>query len=209
VLSHLIAASVALALGAGRAAPAADSAPPLRAAAAAPAPVTWRIDANHSELSFEIRHLVSRVRGSFKEWGGTVVADPADWRSGQVEVEIRTASVTTNHDRRDNDLRSSNFFAADSFPAITFRSTRVEMQGSDITIHGTLTMRGVSKPVVLAGEVVGTMPGPRGKRRAGFEASTTINRLDYGITWNRAVEGGGVLLGDEVKVTAVIAMVEQ
>ncbi|HEU4563858.1 MAG TPA: YceI family protein [Gemmatimonadaceae bacterium] len=176
---------------------------------AAPDPVSWKIDVNHSELTFEIRHLVSRVRGTFKQWSGNVVADPTNWGTGQVDVTIQTSSIDTNNDRRDADLRSSNFFAADSFPTIIFRSSAVEAKGSDIRIAGTLTMRGVSKPVVLTGQLIGMTQGANGKRRAGFEASTTVNRLDYGITWNRAAEGGGVVLGDEVKIQVVIAMVEQ
>lgn len=187
---------------------------PLPARFATPAltpadPVAWRIDVNHSELTFEVRHIVSRVRGTFKQWSGNVVADPANWGTGQVDVTIQTASIDTNNDRRDADLRSSNFFSADSFPTITFRSTRVEATGSDIRISGTLTMRGISKPVVLTGQLIGITQGASGKRRAGFEASTTINRLDYGITWNRAAEGGGVVLGDDVRIEVVIAMVEQ
>ena len=173
------------------------------------APATFRIDPTHSELTFQIRHLVSRVRGTFTSWGGTIVADPDNWSAGSVEVTIQTATITTNNERRDADLRSPNFFAADSFPTLTFKSSRVEASGTDVKVYGTLTMRGVSKPVVLAGHFLGMTTTAQGKRRIGFEAETTINRLDYGVVWNRAVEGGGTLLGDEVKIEVVVAGVEQ
>ena len=171
--------------------------------------VTWRIDTTHSELSFRVRHLVSRVRGGFNRWGGTIVADPANLAGGSVTVEIETASIDTNNERRDNHLRTSDFFLADSFPTITFRSTRIERSGDAAKIHGTLTMRGVTKPVVLEGELLGATKTAQGKNRIGFEASTTIDRLDYGVAWNRAAEGGGVTLGDEVTITMTVAAVQQ
>lgn len=182
------------------------------AAAPAPAPaadaVTWRIDTTHSELSFRVRHLVSRVRGSFGEWGGTIVADPANLSGGSVSVQIQTGSIDTNNERRDNHLRSADFFDAASHPTISFRSTAVQARGRDITVRGDLTLRGVTRAVVLEGRMleVGGLPG---RRRIGFEASTTINRLDYGVAWNRAAEGGGVVLGDEVEITLAVEAVEQ
>jgi len=165
-------------------------------------PITWQIDPNHSELTFRIRHLVSRVSGTFTSWGGTIVADPERLADGAVDVTIEAASITTRNERRDADLRSPNFFAADSFPKITFKSTHVAVTGSALTVTGDLTMRGVTEEVTLRGEyggVTGT-PEPR-RQRIGFSASTTINRLDFGVSWNRAVEGGGVLLGNEVEIT--------
>jgi polyisoprenoid-binding protein YceI len=180
------------------------------AAADPSAPATYAIDVSHSELTFEIRHFVSRVRGNFKDWKGTVVADPADWsKSAAVDVTIQTATISTNNDRRDADLRSSNFFAADSFPQITFKSTKVERKGDAIKVHGNLTMRGVTKPVVLDGQFLGAMKAANGRDRLGFEATTTIDRRDYGIVWNRAAEGGGAMLGDEVKISIAIAAVKQ
>jgi polyisoprenoid-binding protein YceI len=176
--------------------------------AAAQAPVEWRIDHTHSELSFRIRHLVSRVRGTFGEWSGTIVADPADLAGGRVEVDIRTASIDTRNERRDNHLRSDDFFDAENHPSIRFRSTRVEANGRDLRIHGDLTIRGVTRPVVLTGEML-EVAGAPGQRRMGFEASTTINRFDYGVSWNRAAEGGGLVLGDEVQITIVVAAVER
>lgn len=170
------------------------------------APVTWNIDKTHSELSFQIRHFVSRVRGTFKEWKGTIVADPEAWQNASIDVEIATASIYTDNERRDSHLRTSDFFLADSFPTIHFRSSRIERKGDDAKIHGDLTIRGVTRPVVLHGSFTGMLKSAQGDR-IGFEASTTIDRLDYGVKWNRAAEGGGIMLGDEVTITLVIAAV--
>ena len=170
----------------------------------------YTIDATHSELQFRIRHLVSRVNGTFNEWKGTItVPDENRWETAQIEVVIQTASIYTKNERRDTHLRTSDFFLADSFPTITFKSTRIERSGNSAKIHGNLTMRGVTKPVVLEGELLGATKTAQGKNRIGFEASTTLNRLDYGVAWNRAAEGGGVTLGDEVTISMTVAAVEQ
>jgi polyisoprenoid-binding protein YceI len=175
---------------------------------AAAAPVRWQIDATHSELTFRIRHLVSRVRGQFNTWSGTIVADPANLAGGSVSVDIQTASIDTNNERRDTHLRSADFFDAENHPAITFRSTRVVASGRRISVHGNLTIRGVTKPVVLEGEML-EVGGAAGRRRIGFEAETTIDRMDYGVSWNRAAEGGGLTLGDEVTISIAVEAVEQ
>ncbi|MEO8201927.1 MAG: YceI family protein [Gemmatimonadota bacterium] len=160
----------------------------------------WQIDPGHSDVSFRIRHFMSKVRGTFKEWNGTIRADSADWSKGSVNVAITTSSIDTGNERRDNDLRSANFFDAAIFPSITFTSRKVEVNGRNLRVSGDLSMHGVTKPVVLEGSFLGIQPGPQGSERIGFEVRTTINRLDYGVTWNRAVEGGGVMLGDEVEI---------
>ncbi len=183
--------------------------PTLRVTASAQkTPAVWTIDKTHSNVGFQIRHFVSRVPGRFKEVKGTISADPDSWQNAAIEVEIQTASVSTNNDGRDADLRSNNFFAADSFPVITFRSTKVERSGDDAKIYGDLTIRGVTKAVVLDGHYNGIQPGSR-LERVGFDATTTINRLDFGVKWNRAVEGGGVMLGDEVKIEINVEAVHQ
>lgn len=169
--------------------------------------VVWTIDATHSELTFRIRHLVSRVRGGFDRWNGTIVADPGRLGNGSVQVAIETASIDTRNERRDTHLRSDDFFSAEAHPQITFRSRKVEQQGENLRIHGDLTMRGVTKPVVLEGTYLGITKDAQGKRRMGFEAETTINRHDFGVSWNRAVESGA-LLGDEVEISIVVAAVE-
>jgi polyisoprenoid-binding protein YceI len=179
----------------------------ITAQAAAPAPPTWRVDAGHSELSFRIRHLMSRVSGTFREWSGTIQADPSDWSGASVEVSIKAASIDTRNDSRDTDLRSDKFFDVANHPTITFRSTKVEAIGTTLRITGELTIRGVTRPVVLEGAVLGVNEGQH--PRAGFEASATINRLDYGVTYNRIVEGGGTLLGDDVQIDIAIEAVRQ
>jgi polyisoprenoid-binding protein YceI len=178
-------------------------------APAAPQVASWRIDTSHSELSFRIRHLVSRVRGSFNEWSGTIVADPGNLAGGSVQVAIRTASIDTRHERRDNHLRSADFFDAETHPEITFRSTRVEGGGENLRVHGNLTMRGVTRPVVLEGRFLGTTRDAQGRERIGFEAETRVNRHDFGVSWNNLAEGGGVVLGDEVTISIVVGAVRQ
>jgi polyisoprenoid-binding protein YceI len=168
-------------------------------------PSVWRIDKSHSELTFQIRHFMGRVRGTFRDWSGTiVVADAAKWEEASVDIAIKTASIFTDHEKRDEDLRSGSFFAADSFPLITFKSTRIERQGDAAKIHGNLTMRGVTRAVVLEGKFLGLTKFPNDFDRVGFEATTTINRLDFGVSWNRLVEGAGMTLGDDVKIDMTI-----
>jgi polyisoprenoid-binding protein YceI len=182
------------------------SAPPPPAPAAVE---TWQIDAAHSEVSFRIRHFMSKVRGSFGQFAGTVTVDPADWSTAQANVEIRSASIDTQNDRRDTHLRSPDFFAADSFPTITFRSTKAERQGANgIVLHGELTMRGVTRPVTLEGTLVGTQKDMQGKQRAGIEAKGVVNRMAHGVTWNRVVEGAQ-MLGEDVEVEITLELVKQ
>lgn len=185
----------ALALVALAAAPLAAQGAP----AAAPAAGSWTIDLAHSDITFRIRHLVAKVPGTFNQWTAKIAGEPPAWAPSAVEVTIDAASIDTRNERRDNDLRSENFFDVAKFPTITFRSTKVEVQGTRLTITGDLTIKGITKPVVLTGEYTGMM-GAGARTKVGFSASTTINRLDWGITWNRAVEGGGVVLGDEVTI---------
>jgi polyisoprenoid-binding protein YceI len=170
---------------------------------------TWVIDTSHSELGFRVRHLVSRVRGTFGEWSGTLQVDPDRLEQGSVSVVIRTASIDTRHDRRDNHLRSADFFDVENHPTMAFVSQRVERSGEGVRVHGTLTMRGVSRAVVLDGEFLGMTVDGQGRRRLGFEASTTINRHDFGVSWNNLVAGGGLVLGDEVTIQMAIAAIER
>lgn len=190
------------------AAPAVLTGQTFRTAAVSSAPSTWKIDPTHSELTFSIRHLVSRVRGQFDVWGGAIVADPSDWSTASVEVTAQTSSIDTNNERRDADLRSPNHFDAAANPTVTFKSTRVaRLPGDSIQVDGNLTIHGVTRSVVLRGHFNG-MTGAPGKRLAGFDAQTTIDRKDFNMTWNRAVEGGS-LIGDDVKIEINIAAVEQ
>ena len=196
---HVIAVAVLAALG--------PLAAPASARPSADTVATYRIDVGHSDISFRIRHMMSRTRGTFNEWAGTITADPADWTTGSVDVTIQAASIDTRHERRDADLRSDNFFDVETYPAITFKSTKVDVSGTTLSITGDLTIRDVTRSVVLQGEFLGVTGKGTPRERIGFEASTTINRLDYGVKWNRAIEGGGVLLGDEVEISIGIEAV--
>lgn len=199
MLSLLTLLSLSVPASIGGSSAIAEAALPVRADTA-----TYRIDVGHSELTFRIRHLMSRANGTFREWAGTITADPANWSTGSVDVTIQAASIDTRHERRDTDLRSENFFDVANHPTITFKSTKVEVVGSQITVTGDLTMKGITRPVVLTGEFLGRMGAGTQRERVGFSATGKLNRTDYGIVWNRAVEGGGVLLGDEVEITLAI-----
>ena len=170
-------------------------------------PVAWTVDPAHSELSFRVRHLTGRVRGYFKDWSGTVTADPSDLATGSVTVEVKTASINTEQERRDTHLRSPDFFDVEKFPAMTFTSTSVALNGKDIAITGNLTIKDVTKPVVLRGTFNGKVNDPMGKERLGFEAGATIDRREFGLVWNRMVEGTS-LVGDEVTIDLAIEAVK-
>jgi polyisoprenoid-binding protein YceI len=181
----------------------------LAASAALAEPITFNIDSNHSVVGFSVRHFFGRVPGRFKEVSGTIVMDQKNLAASSVDVTIPTASITTENDRRDTHLKSPDFFAADSFPTITFKSTKVT-PGADNTmkVEGNLTMRGVTRPVTLDATLMGVgdvSMGGRGTRKvAGFEAKTTVNRKDYNILWNRTLDQGGTMLGDDVAITLTV-----
>lgn len=206
----LVAATVFTAVPAMAQQPAAASATQAPAAAATPAAalVTYEIDPVHSELSFRIRHLLGRVAGTFGEWGGTVAIDSATPANSKVHVDIRTASIDTRVGARDDHLRSPDFFAVDSFPAMTFRSTNVSVAGDQIRVLGDLTIRGRTKPVLLSGTYQGRFEDPWGKMRTAFIASTTINRHDFGVAFNAPFEQIGQI-GDEVWIEIAIEAVQQ
>lgn len=160
---------------------------------------TWAIDASHSEVGFQVRHLmVSKVRGSFASFSGSITVNGDN---AAVSVEIDPASINTRDENRDNHVRSGDFFDVENHPKWTFVSNSVKVSGSDITVAGDLTMRGVTKPVVLEGEFLGVNTDPWGNLKAAFEASTTVNRKDFGIEWNAPLETGGVLVGEDVKIS--------
>jgi polyisoprenoid-binding protein YceI len=169
---------------------------------------TLTIDKTHSEAAFQVRHLVTRVRGRFADFGGTIYLDEAHPDKTSVDFTIQTASIDTNTPDRDAHLKSEDFFFAEKYPTITFKSTRVAKAGaSDYSVTGTLTVRGVSREITLPVTSLGTAKDPWGNMRAGFETETTINRKDFGLNWNAALETGGFLVGDEVKVTLTIQAV--
>ena len=170
-------------------------------AAILPASETYVIDKNHSDASFQVRHFASKVRGRFADFGGTIQADPAKPEASSVEFTIKTASIDTNQPDRDKHLRSADFFDAEKFPEITFKSTKMTPTGKDkYDVTGTLTMHGVSKEVTLPVTFLGTMKDPRGNEIASFELETKLNRKDFGINWNKALDNGGFMLSDDVDV---------
>ena len=197
----ILSAAIALPAAAQRTAAGAGS-------TAAPVLATYAIDTDHSELSFRIRHLLGRVNGGFGAWSGTVVIDSVTPANSKVDVTIKTATIDTRNAQRDGHLKSADFFAADSFPEITFRSRNVVKQGNKLRVLGDLTIRGRTKPVVLLGEYGGAFKDPWGKTRTAFTASTTINRHDFGVSWNKAVESGS-MLGDEVTIDIALEAVQQ
>lgn len=168
----------------------------------------FRIDQAHSSVGFKIRHLVGRVPGHFGKFSGTIDLNEKNPSQSKVKAEIMADSIDTNQEKRDNHLRSEDFFWSEKYPLITFVSTRVTDSANTpvARVEGLLTLRGVSKPVVLLVEKLGREDS-MGKPRAGFEATTTIQRKDFGIHWNKTLDKGGVMLGDDVVITLQIEAV--
>ena len=166
------------------------------------AATTWNIDTTHSSITFSIRHLViAKVRGHFKSFSGTIQLDEADPRQSSVAVEIETSSIDTAEPKRDEHLRSADFFDAAQFPSISFQSKRVETEGKQVVrVIGDLSIHGVTREVTLAVEELGQAKDPWGNQRSAFAATTSIDRKDFGLRWNQALEAGGVLVGDKVEI---------
>ena len=171
---------------------------------------TYAIDKTHSELVFQVRHLVTRVRGRFTDFDGTVILDAANPERSSVNVSIKASTIDTGTADRDAHLRSDDFFAVEQHPALTFTSTRVSKRAEDLyEVTGTLTIRGVAKDVTLPVTFLGAAKDPWGNERLGFETEITINRKDFGLTWNAALETGGFLVGDDVKISASVQAIAQ
>lgn len=172
------------------------------------APQSYDIDPVHSRVEFTIRHMFSKVTGSFTKFKGTVQYDPAAPANSSVNAEIDASTIDTNNDYRDKDLRSPNFFDVAKYPTVTFVSSKITPGAEGkLKVEGTLTLHGVSKPVVLDAAFLGSGPGLDGVPRAGFEAGTKVDRKDYGIVWNKALDQGGTLLGDDVQINLEIEAV--
>jgi polyisoprenoid-binding protein YceI len=179
---------------------------PAQTPAAAPAEV-WVVDKPHSSASFKIRHLMSNVTGYFRDFDAVVQIDRAQPARSSVEFTIKAASIDTRDADRDEHLRSPDFFEATKYPNITFKSTSVVPKSKELfEVTGDLIMHGVTKRITLPVTYLGTQADPRGNEKAGFELETTLDRKDYNITWNRVLDEGGVLLGDDVKVTIELEM---
>jgi polyisoprenoid-binding protein YceI len=172
----------------------------------------WVIDPAHTVSGFTVRHMmITNVTGVFETTRGTIEYVPGEPTSVKAEITIETKSVNTRHGRRDNDLRSDNFLNAERFPVITFKSKRVQnVKAGGFELVGDLTIRDVTREVVLKVEgPTPTIRDPQGNQRVGAAASTTIKRQDWGVSWNRALETGGVLVGDEVKINIEVEAVER
>jgi len=163
---------------------------------------TFSIDKSHSDVAFQVRHLLTKVRGRFTDFTGTVVFDEAQPDASSVTFSINATSIDTASADRDVHLRSGDFFAVDQHPTITFTSTKVTKKSAgQFDVEGTLTIRGTAKTITLPVSYLGAATDPWGNARVGFETEITINRKDFGLNWNAALEAGGFLVGDEVKIS--------
>lgn len=162
----------------------------------------WTVDQSHSTIGFSVKHMmVSKVRGLFDDFTATVeAADLTDLTTANIAFEIQTASINTNSEDRDNHLRSADFFDVEQYPVIKFQSTRIEKDGDDYKVIGDLTIKDVTKQVAFDVEFNGKGTNPWGVDVYGFEADAKINREDFGLTWNAALETGGVLVGKDIKI---------
>ncbi len=171
----------------------------------------WILDSTHSDLGFKIKHLMlTNVSGSFKNFSAELQADEADFSTAQINLTAEVASISTNNEQRDAHLRASDFFGVEQYPELTFRSTKVEKSGSDeFTMHGELTLKGITKHVKLNVEFNGVTIDPWGGERAGFVVTGKINRSDWGVNFNGVLETGGVMLSEEVRIIGEIQLVKQ
>ena len=168
---------------------------------------TYTIDPGHSDVAFTVRHLmVSKVRGHFTRFQGQLTLAP-DPLASSVTATIELASIDTNNPQRDGDLRSANFFETDTYPTMTFRSTGIRYSEDGFDVSGELTLHGVTRPVTLALDVNGFTRDPYGGTRAGFTATAEISRSDFGVSYNAAIEGGGVVVSDKVTIQLEIEAV--
>jgi len=171
---------------------------------------TFQIDKTHSEAAFQVRHLISKVRGRFADFDGTIDFDEENPAQSKVSVAIQAASIDTNTPDRDAHLRSDDFFAVEKYPTLTFVSTRITPRGNGaFDVAGDLTMRGVTKAIVIPVSYLGMAKDPWGNEKVAFEGEVTLNRKDFGLNWNAAIETGGFLVGDEVKVSLSVQAAAQ
>lgn len=175
----------------------------MAASAAHAAPTTYEIDKVHSSILFKIRHMLSKTTGQFQQFGGTVTVDPDKRDSVEVSAAIVAGSVDTDDAKRDQHLRGADFFDVEKFPQITFTGGKLTDVNADRTkgkVEGMLTLHGVTKPVVLDVEWLGVATDPWGNTKAAFSATTKINRKDFGMVWNKTLDAGGYLIGEEVEI---------
>ena len=169
------------------------------------APTTWKIDPSHTEVGFQVRHFFSKVHGTFHDVSGTIAFDEADAAATKIDAVVRVASVDTGNQKRDGHLQSPDFFNAATDSLITFKSTKITKAGKNkFKIAGDFTMRGVTKPVVFDAEFLGSsavsVGGQSWGSKAGFSATTVINRKDFGVNWNKTLDNGGLMVDDMVTI---------
>ena len=170
----------------------------------------FQIDTSHTQIHFSAQHLVVfKVRGNFNDFNGLIEVDPKTKTLISAEATIQTASIDTRIEKRDQHIRSPDFFDAANYPQIHFKSKSITGSGDNIIMVGDITMKGVTKEIILQGSFLGMVAGPGGKLRAGFAASGTLNRKDFGLNWNKVTETGGLVVGDEIQIGLEIESIIQ
>lgn len=181
----------------------------VQAAPKAGAKTVWKLDPSHTTVEFSAKHLmISTVKGRITDIEGTIYADENDPRNSSVEATLQAGSIDTRTEQRDNHLRSADFLHVEQFPAITFKSTRIEGNKEEFKLTGDLTIRGVTKPVTLNVTFEGETRDPWGGERIGFSASGKIDRREFGLTWNQLLETGGAVVGNEIKLTIEVEAIK-
>lgn len=169
----------------------------------------WKIDKAHSSVSFKVRHMViSKVKGGFDDFSGTVQFDGKDLSKGSVEFSIDVASIDTEDEKRDEHLKSAEFFDAASYATITFKSTKVIADGKNYKLVGDMTMKGVTEEVIFDFEFSGIIDDPWGNKRAGFSASATINRQDFKVSFSKVLDNGGLMVGNDVEIDIELEIIQ-
>lgn len=172
---------------------------------------TWKLDRSHSEVTFSVPHLViSEVTGRFTDFEVTKETPGDDLLSATIAANIKTASINTGNEKRDGHLQADDFLSAEKYPVISFQSTSIEKTGPDsYNIHGNLTIRDVTRPVALDTKYRGTVKDPWGNTKVAYKATTSINRFDYGVKWNKTIEAGGFVAGEAIHITLLLQFVKQ
>jgi polyisoprenoid-binding protein YceI len=171
--------------------------------------MTWKIDTSHSEVGFAVRHMmISTVRGKFKSFQADIALDPNNLEAAKVTASIDASSIDTSEEKRDGHLRSADFFDVEKYPALTFTSTKVSRSGTDIEVTGKLKIKDQEHPITLKGELSGPGKDPWGNTRIAFSLSGELDREQWGLTWNQALETGGVLVAKKVKLTLEAQLIQ-
>ena len=170
----------------------------------------FSIDTSHSQVHFTVSHLMfSKVRGSFTEFSGSIEADPKMRTIQSIKGVVKASSIDTRQNKRDDHLRSKDFFYVERYPQLAFESKEISGSGDSISVTGDLTIRGVTKSVTFTGKFIGSGKDPWGNFRAGFEATSKINRTDFGLKWNKALETGGFVVGEEVEIGLEVEAIQK